>query len=694
MTSPPTDFFANAGFTATTEEKNPQDIPNIRYSGNDRLFVEVDEKGDVIPNFLGSTVQFDGYMAPRSNFNVNVDGVENLTKLLEHNTKYKMSRRRGEKTFYDEMVNGATSLGANYAIGNDNGERLLTLQQDYKTLEEGFTRIMTAFAAIDGARVVSESNRRMMLRYMSENVSDATLARANYEVMVSNVNDMRDTYYRTQEKVMDMTRLNEVQTYYKMYYGAKKKIILETILVVVLLVILQTLRRNGILPEGLFNVFFVIVLFVYIFFRLSWQIADFMSRDKRYFDKYEWGQLDGSYNFYKFKDPPSEVSYSEKQKVNKCLDKFFKKLSNKRPTFHQLRSLLCSYEWMLQKDIEDKNTYMHTKMLYVVIYETLYHKYIKNANAEENKGVWDTCIKEELNECAKNAANQAADDDENKEIIVTKIVKNCNERNDNVKEALVKFAEYKKVVGKFNELEGDTKTKVVNEVTDNKEVTQFTSAMGDKGISTDVGKDLYRFKSVTKYAGGEWCIDPQGIIQIAYYFSRFYRRLREFLKLTDNDDGSVAMDFVSKMYFSPDGANNPNTKIIEDAYNNLSNGLDATSNIDRTQSAGLTLKALPDYEFFGDTTTVYTLLTTTKDQITPEVIKKFMDDISADLKQLIIKEIEDMDKYDKDTTSGTPPATPAGDKTEEEKEKFMNKVKSMEVFLHIVAVLRSKVPNK
>ena len=566
VTVPNKDVFFVDGFGATKELTSPNGSkkPILANTGGN-LALEVNSKNEVIPNFLGNSVQMAEFMNPRPMFGIDVDGAHNLTMLLQNNeAKDDMNNRMTTKngvSFYNDLFD---NLGGKYNAGAAN---LLAGQKDYEMLEKDFRRVLSAFAAIDGANIVTESNRRMMLRYMSENVSDATLARANYEVMVSNVNDMRDTYYKTQEKIMDMGRLNEVQTYYKMYYGAKKKIILETILVVVLLVILHTLRRNGILPDGLFNVFFVIVLFVYIFFRLSWQIADFLSRDKRYFDKYEWGQLDGSYNFYKFKDPPSEVSYSEKEKVNKCLNKFFKKLSNKRPTFSQLRSLLCSYEWMLQKDIEKNQTFMHTQMLYVVIYETLYHKYISNAKVRLNKTVWDTCIKEDYDKCNIDAAKEAADTDNENDNIVTQIVLNCNDRDTKVKKALLKFTGYEDFTKEFRELPTSTQTEIIEQLTNNTSIQKLKDNLGG---NTNYNK----FISITKYLNTDWCVDPEGIIQIAYYFACFYSRLKEFLQHVDGTDETIT--YATKMYFSEYESTEPNQEIIKTALVSLSKGKSAS----------------------------------------------------------------------------------------------------------------------
>lgn len=424
-----------------------------------------------------------------------------------------------------------------------------------RSTDDGYKRAMYAFAAIDGVHMVTTANRHLMLQYMSENTADAAMARSNYEVMVSNILDMRETYFRTQKKVEDMSRLSEVQTYYKLYYGAKKKIIFETILVVVLLIVLHTLRRNGILPEGLFNVFFVIVLFVYIFFRLSWQIADFMSRDKRYFDKYEWGQLDGSYNFYEFKDLPSEVRYSEKEKVTKCLDKFFRNISTRPPTFSEMRTMLCSYYWMIEEDFKKGNMhYMHMQMLYVVIYETLYHRYITNANHDNNKHVWEDCsLYDHKNKCTTEKDVDELDLD-TESLRVSEIVKHCNTQEDSIKESLMKYSDYKTFVDSIIPNGGFINTKDLKD-----------KATTDAAASQNI-KHITRISS-----NGKLCLDPHGIIRTAYYFAKLGQRVKNFLQDGGKDD--EMLQYASKMYFGDEQQETPmgnDTTIIMGLYNSLS----------------------------------------------------------------------------------------------------------------------------
>lgn len=577
---------------AITESANGFPIKGI-----DGTYLPKTSDGSVELDLIQHFGQTDPLMIPMPNYNVNTDNANDLTKSLIINNELLTTHASGEKN-----VNLYNKLVSHYNDQQNNaGDPIMASSLDFQSLENDLTRIMTAFAAIDGVQMVTDNNRKMMMRYMSENTSNVMLARSNYEAMVANVSDMRDTYYKTQEKVMNMSRLNEVQTYYKMYYGAKKKIILETILVVVMLVILHTLRRNGILPEGLFNVFFVIILFVYIFFRLSWQIADFISRDKRYFDKYEWGQLDGSYNFYKFIDPPAEVSYSEKARVNKCLNKFFTNLSNKEARFANLRSLLCSYTWMLRDDILKDQNYMHTKMLYVVIYETLFHRYIINAGDDKNEKVWNACVKKEINTCqdAATEVTSTVDDEKEKSRIFSEIVNTCDQRESDIENALASYTSYTSIVGHIN-LQPSTSTwKTTYDSGD----TDAVIGIIDGAAGANLKK--VEFKNLVGY-NADWCIDMYGIVQVSYYFATFYEALSEFLKQDVKDRSGSAIVYASQMYFKGSGGiiGEPNTDIIKNAHSNLSGTGEITSDNSK-ENKKIRTKPLPQYTL--DNTALETL---------------------------------------------------------------------------------------
>lgn len=257
-------------------------------------------------------------------------------------------------------------------------------------LEDGRNRILNALAMLDSMHLINTNNRNLMLNWVGSEAESGRVARANYEVMLSNILDVRDTHVRTQKKIQDMARLGEVQTYYKMHYEMKKKILLETILVVLLLVVLYALRKGGFLADELFNLFFVIVLFAYIFFRLSWQIVDFNSRDKRYFDKYDWGTLDGSFNFHEFEDISSNASmhYAD---VNDCLETFINRLKTATESWNTFEDFICGYTQLAREKmtstlptftkgevdppsvltVSNDKTKLHERFLHVLIYETL-----------------------------------------------------------------------------------------------------------------------------------------------------------------------------------------------------------------------------------------------------------------------------------------------------------------------------------
>ena len=251
-------------------------------------------------------------------------------------------------------------------------------------LEGNRKRIIESLAMLDSMQLVNTNNRNMMLNMLTESAADGYLARSNYEVMLSNIIDIRETHMKTQRKINDMARLGEIKTYYKMYYSTKKKIILETIMVVLLLMFLYVFRRNGALSEELFNLFFVIVLFVYLFFRLSWQIVDFVSRDKRYFDKYDWGHLDGSYNFYDF-DDVENVNNKYIKDVKTCLQTFVDNLKTHLSSYNNLVGMMCSYTLHAREIVKfmeegqgGNPINLHNGLLQILIYETLYNQYIEN----------------------------------------------------------------------------------------------------------------------------------------------------------------------------------------------------------------------------------------------------------------------------------------------------------------------------
>lgn len=369
MTPPPTQVFVNAAHLGTNAAGNSElrSIPG--------LFGPVMKNGDI--NTYNYGIQFEdlGDVPPAAYAFYNgleVDGA-------------------GGETIHKPDLQSVFNESATTGSGIDFKDLdSMKESSSFTILEDNRRRIIDAFAILDVNHLINDNNRAMMLRYLETDADEGYLARANYEIAVSNVYDMRETYLKTQQKIQDMTRLGEVQTYYKMYYGAKKKIILETIVVIVALIVLYALRSNGILAEGLFNLFFVIILFAYIFFRLSWQIVDFMSRDRRYFDKYDWGELDGSYNFHEFKEVSPEVVVKNKRRVTQCLERFFKNLEGQSMDYTTFENLMCSYIYLAKKDAGVDTTYqngvpMYVKALWIVIYETLHLKYYKKKTLNERK---------------------------------------------------------------------------------------------------------------------------------------------------------------------------------------------------------------------------------------------------------------------------------------------------------------------
>ena len=322
-----------------------------------------------------------------------------------------------------------------------------TPQSAYQQLEVQRERIVQSLALLGSMRLVTESNRNLMINFLADNVQDGYLARANYEIALSNWLDLRETHRRTQAKLHDMTRLGEVQTYYKMYYGAKKQIIFETVLVLLLVVVLYVLNRNGVMPDELFRLFLVITLFVYIFFRLSWQIVDFVSRDKRYFDKYDFGELDGSYNIHKFADLESEVVKSH-DTVKGCLDKFIKNLRSSGSDWSNFVATMCAYVYITDKVLDEHGVgnkavmtdagqrttglpiEFHHQMLYVIIYETLVAKYGSGCTPSMFNGLERNFIFKDVDEaikdkCAKLVEESVDEDKDKNPLRKSEVKKHC-----------------------------------------------------------------------------------------------------------------------------------------------------------------------------------------------------------------------------------------------------------------------------
>ena len=321
-------------------------------------------------------------------------------------------------------------------------------------LEDRRNRIMNALAMLDSMHLVNTNNRNLMLNWVGSEAESGRVARANYEVMLSNILDVRDTHVRTQRKIQDMARLGEVQTYYKMHYEMKKKILLETILVVVLLVVLYALRKSEVLGDDLFNLFFVIVLFAYIFFRLSWQIVDFNSRDKRYFDKYDWGTLDGSFNFNEFEDISSNASmyYTE---VNDCLEKFIKRLKTAHESWPKFENFICGYTQLARekmksatdlplkesvfhmKEMDDteiitpmEGMKLHKKFLHILIYETLVGHIQDCKNAKQMEATYTFPFHKKISEVG--GEDSCPPLDPNTDVEPGMWVKNCEAMKDYV----------------------------------------------------------------------------------------------------------------------------------------------------------------------------------------------------------------------------------------------------------------------
>lgn len=134
---------------------------------------------------------------------------------------------------------------------------------------------------------VRESVGRMYLTADEPNYHDSMLKERNRALRVTKV---------LAQQRKDLTRHAEINTYYRKQFQMKKRIIGETALVFIIIYVLYVLRSQGILPVAMFQTFVVIILFVFLIFRLSYNLIDYWSRDTKYFDEYDWaGVTDTSY---------------------------------------------------------------------------------------------------------------------------------------------------------------------------------------------------------------------------------------------------------------------------------------------------------------------------------------------------------------------------------------------------------------
>tara|TARA_Y100001954_G_scaffold154686_1_gene164487 strand:- start:254 stop:1159 length:906 start_codon:yes stop_codon:yes gene_type:complete len=109
-----------------------------------------------------------------------------------------------------------------------------------------------------------------------------------------------------------------------------------------------------------------------------------VSRDKRYFDKYDWGHLDGSYNFYDF-DDVENVNNKYIKDVKTCLQTFVDNLKTHLSSYNNLVGMMCSYTLHAREIVKfmeegqgGNPINLHNGLLQILIYETLYNQYIEN----------------------------------------------------------------------------------------------------------------------------------------------------------------------------------------------------------------------------------------------------------------------------------------------------------------------------
>lgn len=196
-----------------------------------------------------------------------------------------------DPTFQDVPSNtsGMTD-GMHLLLNRDGLQDVMIAASARKNREDAMNRIAAK----------SRLNRLQMSTKLGEAIPQYYLATGekHYIMDMMEQKELADEETRkAKDERNSKVRHSEIATYYRKQFQMKKRIIAETAFVFFIIYVLYMLRSKDILPAELFNVFVVLILFVFIFFRLSWSIIDYSLRDNKYFDKYNWGTpADSVYN--------------------------------------------------------------------------------------------------------------------------------------------------------------------------------------------------------------------------------------------------------------------------------------------------------------------------------------------------------------------------------------------------------------
>lgn len=140
--------------------------------------------------------------------------------------------------------------------------------------------------AVDTGVINTARLNNFLANYYLDNDANQEYNVSNLRMLDFNLDDAQNRRYQLNQIYNQKVREDEVELYYKKYYQDRKSIISEVVLVIIFLFILYVLRRNGILSANLFNTFFSLTLFVFIFFRLTRRVIDLYRRDPRYYDEF------------------------------------------------------------------------------------------------------------------------------------------------------------------------------------------------------------------------------------------------------------------------------------------------------------------------------------------------------------------------------------------------------------------------
>jgi len=200
---------------------------------------------------------------------------------------------------------------------NTNIDKLNTLSSilDLQQLEKQlFTNLEALSSSGDEANVVEQnkiitqindlSNTRINLfnslndlyQYAQDNVNENRTELVDKmvvaKVMESQLNNAKQMMNELEQVKDNKLRMVQINTYYGKQYQAQTDLMKLIIKISVLIIILIFLSKRGIISQGLFNLFMLIIVAIggVLIFR---RVSDISNRDKMDFDRYSGPPMDG-----------------------------------------------------------------------------------------------------------------------------------------------------------------------------------------------------------------------------------------------------------------------------------------------------------------------------------------------------------------------------------------------------------------